>query len=175
MAEVEEQTPNLHMPSMEAWRFGVIWLTALVSSFVATGVVLIVALGWGKFWHVAAHPKPDPAAYDLLFATVIGVVGITLGLYLSSVVALAALGDSGEMPHLTRRLNTAWTFGPILYLCFAVDVLIASAWGYPRTALALALIPIAAGPCVFCMIRMTRTAVAGSTANAPQPDSSSAP
>lgn len=140
--------------------FARIWILAYALGFFAAFGVELIGSGWTLFWHILVHPKPEAGAFDLLIATVIGVLGVTLALYLSSVLFLVASFDREGLPAFAARLDNWWTLGPAFLLIFWIHVLIASAWGFPRTALALGFSVLVGAVGFLCMIQMVRSAIA---------------
>lgn len=126
---------------MQTTKFTLVVSTAFVLSFVLVGGVLLAQLGWSRFWHQVANPAPDAGAYDLLMATCAGAVGVFFALYFSSVIALAAIEHPPNLPQIVARLSSWWTFGPFLYFCCTLNLLVAAAWGFQSKLARRALAP----------------------------------
>ena len=148
---------RLHLPRTR--RFAFIYLSAVGCSFLVTSLLLIAQFGWTAFWHRLGTRHIDSGSYDLLVTTVLGVMGIFLALWYSSVVAIAAFEQSANLQHVAYRLSTWWTFGPALYFCSTMNFLLAAAWGIGRSWIGLLFMPSAGAVALYCIIRMTQVAL----------------
>jgi hypothetical protein len=158
-----ELSHELRVEARRRSRFGLTWMLAFVLSFILLGSVLLAELGWTGFWHHLFHPKPQADAYDLLLASILAGLATAFALYLSAVVAIAALDGARSLLHIADNFSNWWTFPPFLYFCFAMNVLVAAAWGFPHGWVPLLVLPIEGGPTVYCMVQMARVALTPAT------------
>lgn len=143
-----------------ARRFALVWTSAYVASLAALVVFLLIEFGWSDFWHRLINPAIDRDAYDFLAATLAGALAVFLALFFSSVLALVALGRSEHAPRLVLNVLGGWSvFLPFAYFCFALELLLAAAWGFPRVATGLIVLVVAGVPVLLSMTVMAKDAL----------------